>query len=838
MKWLLSLSIVFYIFPVLTQVMAGDLLNIDFRKFEELPPLDFERDSPAIYTNQSGYLTIAAPNEPRFNYDSVTGESLGLLIEGERTNLFTLHNANPTPLDIHSFDLKCTDNSTPVSVACPNEITFSIGFDDNLAGAGLDQIVSSQKVFILNNPTLYSVALTSNDTAARLVMNKTYSLSVYARIEGDKSARLTTSGAQVPKTVIQSNTYGRYTLDGILTDSNRNFRMSVYANTTLYFILPQVELGDQASSVIITNGDINGAVRAKERVRISDVIPNLGEGTLRIEARLNGDNSENTTDRYFAYMYGANDSKHRHSLRINTSNKMRVQFRDINANESNTSHQYAPSKKLVKLAYSYDYQGASIAINGDVQSVTWPPIIDATTTNGKLRIGATAGGSKAVFGHIQRLALSSLRERPEVLADATSIRSYNVLFAGQSLATQHFTYQGRARMTGSQKLSSVLRNQLGVDIANAHNGASGGSYADCVSARGNSKPSKHTNCWWDPVSMQPGGAMTKALSEMDRLINDGETLDGIIWSQGEAESWSIADLAGGLLYDDELNKISAEQYRRDLKMIFTYLRNYWFDNGGHTHSADAIPVFIHGLGRRTKHHVKSSLPPSAQEVRDIQFILEQDPDLEPLRVAAVGFDQPLSDWVHLTGTGYCVVASRLATFITDHSVSQNAAAGPVLEQAAWLDSSTLVINVTPNGAGDITRLQNCSHNTLSVGTESLMSACGFRILNKAGSTLNVIDHVSLNNLNNRLTIHLSEPLGDNLNDIDVAYAYNAMMELQDLEKAEEPADDTGSLFFQNNSKVSNHGCIPLGETLPHSGQPLLPAYFVGEGGIFTSNWMR
>lgn len=57
------------------------------RNFNDLFVLS--RPGSATYWGSDGKLHVAGPNEPRFHYDPVTGESLGLLVEKEATNLIT-----------------------------------------------------------------------------------------------------------------------------------------------------------------------------------------------------------------------------------------------------------------------------------------------------------------------------------------------------------------------------------------------------------------------------------------------------------------------------------------------------------------------------------------------------------------------------------------------------------------------------------------------------------------------------------------------------------------------------------------------------------------------------
>jgi len=64
-------------------------LNLDFANSKKLDSrITFTRGSTATYTDESGIIRTAAANEARFDHDT-DGNSLGLLIEESRTNLFT-----------------------------------------------------------------------------------------------------------------------------------------------------------------------------------------------------------------------------------------------------------------------------------------------------------------------------------------------------------------------------------------------------------------------------------------------------------------------------------------------------------------------------------------------------------------------------------------------------------------------------------------------------------------------------------------------------------------------------------------------------------------------------
>jgi prepilin-type N-terminal cleavage/methylation domain-containing protein len=59
--------------------------------------INFTRNSIGTYVGEDGLIKTAGINEPRFDHDPVTGESLGLLVEEQRTNLF-LHSAKHNEL--------------------------------------------------------------------------------------------------------------------------------------------------------------------------------------------------------------------------------------------------------------------------------------------------------------------------------------------------------------------------------------------------------------------------------------------------------------------------------------------------------------------------------------------------------------------------------------------------------------------------------------------------------------------------------------------------------------------------------------------------------------------
>ena len=73
-------------------------LRLDFANARALDPrITFTRASTATYVGANGLIKTAGEDEPRFDHDPATGESLGLLIEETRANIYKYSNLmNPT----------------------------------------------------------------------------------------------------------------------------------------------------------------------------------------------------------------------------------------------------------------------------------------------------------------------------------------------------------------------------------------------------------------------------------------------------------------------------------------------------------------------------------------------------------------------------------------------------------------------------------------------------------------------------------------------------------------------------------------------------------------------
>jgi hypothetical protein len=142
-------------------------LDLNFAQTKTLDPrVTFYRDSLATYTDSLGIIRTVSANVPRFDHDPITGESLGLLIEESRTNLF-----------VYSENFEDVNWSKSAITVTPNSVVSPDGTQD------ADLIVPTTELlghFIVESRTFSS--------------GVTYTLTGYAKPAGYNIFRLSFPG--------------------------------------------------------------------------------------------------------------------------------------------------------------------------------------------------------------------------------------------------------------------------------------------------------------------------------------------------------------------------------------------------------------------------------------------------------------------------------------------------------------------------------------------------------------------------------------------------------------------------------------------------------------------
>lgn len=75
--------------PTLDLDFVAQRFSVNGKEQNYADLISHTRASSATYFDRGGVMRLAAPNQPRFDYDPVTGAYRGLLIEEQRTNTFT-----------------------------------------------------------------------------------------------------------------------------------------------------------------------------------------------------------------------------------------------------------------------------------------------------------------------------------------------------------------------------------------------------------------------------------------------------------------------------------------------------------------------------------------------------------------------------------------------------------------------------------------------------------------------------------------------------------------------------------------------------------------------------
>ena len=230
-------------------------LRLDFANSRALDPrITFTRASVATYVGKDGLIKYAKENEPRFDHDPATGESLGLLIEEQRTNLY-VNNHDP------ALGASGTATKTTVQIVLPSGETGPALETD---ASGFAQNYRNQTAGSNTAPgylTFYAKKKTSGSTGTLTIT-----------LEGGSTGR---SFANIG---INSDTWTKitHTHDWSLSNSTLR-RFDAYlptantsdSDTSFYLAFIQFEDGNFPTSYIPTSG--------AQATRSTDVARILGE---------------------------------------------------------------------------------------------------------------------------------------------------------------------------------------------------------------------------------------------------------------------------------------------------------------------------------------------------------------------------------------------------------------------------------------------------------------------------------------------------------------------------------------------------------------------------------
>lgn len=366
--------------PLLTQLSPSLLLQFAGAQTMD-PRITFTRSTTATYYDQSGVLSTAAIDAPRFDYDPATLAPLGLLVEEQRTNLLT-----------YSTDLSTGWTKGSAATWTANAATAP---DGTMTALGVDGLSGTGR--LNTGTTLYTSTLSATGSTA-------YTVSVYVRAKSGTVSnvclRLQETGGN--NTVSPGNTVGetwqRISLS--ITTAAGATAVSVTIGTVtgtadLYIWGAQLEAGAFATSYIPTV--------ASQVTRAADVAVMTGT---------NFSSWFNATEGTFyldADMYAAQHGFFRHFLSANTGSGVTSDFIGI-SNPSNSDNAAArvttanvtqcsmqasitPDAEFTA-AFAYRTNNSAVSYDGATSltdnSVTLPTGIDQLYIGGVSSAGANA----------------------------------------------------------------------------------------------------------------------------------------------------------------------------------------------------------------------------------------------------------------------------------------------------------------------------------------------------------------------------------------------------------------------------------------------------------------
>ena len=362
-------------------------LNLNFARSKRLDPrITFTRASTATYVDEDGLIKTASADEARFDHDPVTGESLGLLIEESRTNLYdntiNFGSSNWVLQTSPEVTLNTTDVSSP-------DGTYS-------AVKWTPTTTLSQYVY---------------DQVGSLGLSLTYTMSVWVRTpEGESTTfqmNLYAPTQQSP-VLTATDTWKRFTWT--FTPQNQVSAYPVIVrelNKSLYIWGPQIEVGSFPTSYIPTSGST--VTRMADSVLIS---PsgwwNYSKGTVYAEFKGGLESQQSGYGRIWSPS-GASALSARISHTIN--NSATIWFGGSAPSITSQDH----LNSFGKIAVSYSNNGTSADIvMGSYPVTTTGTTNQLTNTTTPHGIGKNAGSNTNMLnGYIKKLVYY-----PEVLTSS------------------------------------------------------------------------------------------------------------------------------------------------------------------------------------------------------------------------------------------------------------------------------------------------------------------------------------------------------------------------------------------------------------------------------------
>ena len=333
-------------------------LDLDFTQERLDPRITFSRGSIGTRVNRNRLIETVSANQPRFDFDPVTGECKGLLIEESRSNLLTY-----------------SEDFSNASWARNNQ-----NINTNVITAP-DGTLTADKLITINAATFHDLFKTPN------LSSNTYTLSIFAKAAEQNLMRLRIDDGIIGRNTIFNLTTGSVSSNTNVTSStitpysNGWYRCSITVTTNiinLVFNTPYPYSGDGTSGIYIWGAQLEAGAfptsyiptTASTVTRSADNADmtgtnfsswyNSSEGTIYTQVKSIATIS-GITRRFLEFVNGSGTE--RYLLGYSTTSNTRFLVTALGVNQADISVTASPSNG-VKMCVSYATNNFSSAVNG------------------------------------------------------------------------------------------------------------------------------------------------------------------------------------------------------------------------------------------------------------------------------------------------------------------------------------------------------------------------------------------------------------------------------------------------------------------------------------------
>ena len=393
-------------------------LDLDFTQEVLDPRITFTRGTSGTRVNRNRLIETMSINTPRFDYDSVTGECKGLLIEEGRVNSWLYSGQNVTT----GWSLGGGTLSFGNTITAPDATTNTVKFTESAiytGGKGFSQTLS------VTSGTSYTFSIFAkqpDNSPPRyfsiLLFNTGFGEFKLATFNPTNGAVLYTSGTLTTSVQKYPNGWWRFSVTGTATVTTTSgfsirFTNSVtgsanppygfggpFGNYTgdgssfLYFYGPQVENGAFMTSFIPTDGTAGGKPRSADTVSMTGTNfsswYNQSGGTILVDC-------SNPTSSTIICTISDGTASNRLQLEGQTNNRqIRVVYNGVSTT-SPIAYTYGRKQKFISSYTSNILRYANAGILGTTTKIPAFPTVN------NLRIGASVINASQLNSSIARL---------------------------------------------------------------------------------------------------------------------------------------------------------------------------------------------------------------------------------------------------------------------------------------------------------------------------------------------------------------------------------------------------------------------------------------------------